>query len=173
MSKNQHQPKRKSKRHKFGKLLKRPHFKRPIRKAVKEETAGGIVFRRRDGKVQFLVIRDAKKRWTIPKGHVEQGEKLEETARREVAEETGLTQVEVLDYLEKTTFQYRREDSLILMTQHNFLIKAADAKEKIKKEDWMTDIRWMDANEALEEIEYDSIGKLLLLSLKKIRNGQY
>lgn len=155
------------------KLFKRPRFKRPIRKSVKEETAGGIVFRRTNGKVQFLMIRDAKKRWTIPKGHVEKGEKIPETARREVQEETGLKELEVFDYLGKIQFQYRREDSLILMTQHNYLVKAHGDTQKVKKEDWMTDVRWMDANDALEEVEYEQLYKLFLIALKKIRHGKH
>jgi 8-oxo-dGTP pyrophosphatase MutT (NUDIX family) len=51
-----------------------------------EVAAGGLV--RRDGLV--LLILDAYGRWTFPKGHVEAGESLEETARREVREETGV-----------------------------------------------------------------------------------
>jgi hypothetical protein len=34
----------------------------------------------------------------------------------------------------------------------------------------MTSLGWLSANDALEKIEYDDIGKLILLGLKKIRN---
>jgi hypothetical protein len=35
----------------------------------------------------------------------------------------------------------------------------------------MNGIKWFSASEALDKIEYDDIGKLILLALKKIRNG--
>lgn len=151
----------------------RKMLKRPINRAVKEQTAGGVVFRRRGKRVQFLMIRDAKGRWTIPKGHVEPGEKTATTAGREVQEETGLEKVKVLDWLGKIRFQYRRDDNLILMTQHNYLVKAQGDSDKIKKEAWMTDVRWMDAHEALEKVEYEQISKLFLIGLKKIRSHGY
>ena len=67
----------------------RPHRpKKP--KAIREYTAGGVVYRPgEDGTVDILMIQDRAGRWTIPKGHVEEGERLEQTAVREVGEETG------------------------------------------------------------------------------------
>jgi len=46
-----------------------------IKEVVKEPTSGGVVYRiNKSGKVEFLLISDAKGRWTIPKGHIEDGE---------------------------------------------------------------------------------------------------
>jgi hypothetical protein len=39
----------------------------------------------------------------------------------------------------------------------------------IKKEDWMNDIKWFSFHDALDVIEYEDIGKLMLLAMKKIR----
>ena len=63
-----------------------------IKEVVREPTAGGIVFRRSQDKklVEILLIQDAKNRWTIPKGHIEEGEQASQTAEREIREETGL-----------------------------------------------------------------------------------
>jgi len=49
--------------------------------------AGGLVF---NAAGEVLLIRDRNGYWVFPKGHVEPGESPEETARREVAEETGV-----------------------------------------------------------------------------------
>ncbi len=119
------------------------------------------------------MIQDAKNRWTIPKGHVEEGERLEETAIREIREETGLRDLRVLDHLGKTNFRYRREDKLVLMTQHMFLIQALGDTGDIKKEEWMKGIRWFTTASALDAIEYEDIHKLFLIALKKIRDGGY
>jgi len=148
--------------------------KRPIKAAVREETAGGVVFRHNaQGQVEILMIQDAKGRWTVPKGHVEEGERYEETAMREVREETGLSHMQVLSHLGKTNFRYRREDKLILMTQHMFLIRAMGDTSDIQKEEWMNNIKWFKAADALDAIEYEDIHKLFLIALKKIRNGRY
>ena len=51
-----------------------------------------------------------------------------------------------------------------------FLVKALGDTSDIKPEKWMASLAWMPTAEALEKIEYDDIGKLILLALKKIRN---
>ena len=53
-------------------------------------TAGGIVVRVIDGILHCLLILDRYGKWGLPKGHLEDGETLEQAALREVEEETGL-----------------------------------------------------------------------------------
>lgn len=155
----------------FRKFVRR----RPaISEVVREPTAGGVVWRRnaKTSKVEILLIQDAKNRWTIPKGHIEEGESAKETAKREIGEETGLKDVEVMNWLGKINFRYRRANSLVLMTTEIFLVKAIKNSDDIKPEDWMNGIQWFPANEALDKIEYEDIGKLMLLGLKHIRDGK-
>jgi ADP-ribose pyrophosphatase YjhB (NUDIX family) len=142
-----------------------------ISEVVREPTAGGIIFRRnqKTKKVEILLIQDAKNRWTIPKGHIEEGEQAKETAEREIREETGLEKVNVMSWLGKINFRYRRQHSLVLMTTEIFLVQALGDTDKLKPEDWMNGIKWFEANEALDKIEYEDIGKIILLGLKKIR----
>lgn len=141
-----------------------------IQEIVREPTAGGIVYRRnKEGGVEILLIQDAKDRWTIPKGHIEEGETAQQTAKREIGEEAGLKNVEVLGWLGKIHFRYRRIDKLVLMTTQIYLVKALGDTNDIQKEDWMNDIKWFSFHDALDEIEYEDIGKLMLLAMKKIR----
>lgn len=148
------------------------HRRPSIKEVVREPTAGGIVFRRNAKKqLEILLIQDAKNRWTIPKGHIEEGESAKQTAEREVGEETGLQKVKVLNWLGKINFRYRRQQSLVLMTTEIFLIKALGDTDAIKPEDWMNGIKWFPASEALDKIEYEDIGKIILLALTKIRNA--
>jgi len=145
-----------------------------INEVVREPTAGGIVFRRsaqNPANVEILLIADSKKRWTIPKGHIEEGETPRQTAEREIQEETGLKEMRMLDWLGKINFRYRRVNILVLMTTEIFLVEALGDTNKIKPQEWMTGIRWMPVAEALEKIEYEDISKLILLGLKKIRKG--
>lgn len=57
-----------------------------------EKSCGAVVFRRRSGNIEYLIIKNKKgNNWGFPKGHVELGETEIETAKREVLEETGLS----------------------------------------------------------------------------------
>ncbi len=155
---------------KFDKFKKYFGRKSSIQEIVREPTAGGIVFRRnKAGDVEILLIQDAKDRWTIPKGHIEEGETAVQTARREIGEEAGLHDVDMLGWLGKIHFRYRRIDKLVLMTTQIYLVRARTNGEEIQKEEWMNGIKWFSTAEALDLIEYEDIGKLILLGMKRIR----
>lgn len=157
----------------FSRLTTRV-FKRPaIQEVVREPTAGGIVFRiDKTGKdIEILLIQDSKGRWTIPKGHIEKGETAKQTAIREIGEESGLFHIQVLSWLGKIHFQYRRVDKLVLMTTQIYLVRAMDDAEKPTKEQWMKGIKWFKFNDAINAIEYEDIEKLMLVAKNKIRQG--
>lgn len=61
----------------------------------REHSAGLIPFRERGGRREYLLMRD-RNYWSFPKGHLEPGETELDAARREVREEVGLTDAEVL-----------------------------------------------------------------------------
>jgi ADP-ribose pyrophosphatase YjhB (NUDIX family) len=144
-----------------------------IQEVVREPTSGGIVFRRnkKSNDIEILLIQDAKDRWTIPKGHIEEGETAKETAEREIREEAGLQEMNVMSWLGKIHFRYRRQQSLVLMTTQIYLVQALGNTDNLKKEDWMNGIGWFSFAKALDMIEYEDIGKLMLLAMKKIRHA--
>jgi ADP-ribose pyrophosphatase YjhB (NUDIX family) len=144
-----------------------------IDEVVRETTSGGIVFRheKNTSALQILLMQDAKNRWTIPKGHVEPGEEPGATAEREIREETGLQDMEVFSWLGKVNFRYRRGHTLVLMTMHIYLVEGQGDTDKLEPEDWLNDIKWLPATEAVDKIAYDDIGKLILVGMKKIREG--
>ena len=58
-------------------------------RTAKEISCGGVVYRVHHGTTEIALIRVGR-RWCLPKGQMERGEKLHDTALREVREETGL-----------------------------------------------------------------------------------
>jgi 8-oxo-dGTP pyrophosphatase MutT (NUDIX family) len=155
---------------KFDKFKRYFGKRAQIQEIVREPTAGGIIFRHgKNGEIEILLFQDIRGRWSIPKGHIEKGETAEETTIREIAEETGLTGVKVFGWLGRVDFRFRRFDKLVLMTTQVYLIKAGVNSDKLTKEEWMKDMKWFKFNDALDAIEYDDIGKLMLLAKKRIR----
>lgn len=147
-----------------------PRGKASIQEIVREPTSGGVVFRHnKDGELEILLIQDAKDRWTIPKGHIEEGETASQTARREIGEEAGLHDVDMLGWLGKIHFRYRRIDRLVLMTTQIYLVRVRTDGNEIQKEEWMNGIKWFPFNEALDLIEYEDIAKLMLKAKTRIR----
>lgn len=157
--------------HAFKRIVKK---RRPaISEVVREPTAGGVVWRRNEkGQIEILLIQDAKDRWTIPKGHIEEGETARQTAEREIGEETGLKKMTVQGWLGKINFRYRRQQSLVLMTTEIFLVHAEGDTDDLTPEEWMRGIKWFPATESLDKIEYEDIEKIILLGLKKIRKNK-
>src|SRR5688572_23899666 len=68
--------------------------------------AGGVVFRDVSGRLEVLLIAThGTRRWSLPKGRIEQGESAEVAAVREVREETGI-QAEVVAPLETVEYYF-------------------------------------------------------------------
>ncbi|MDB4992001.1 MAG: muT4 [Parcubacteria group bacterium] len=81
-----------------------------MEEVLKTRSAGGIVLG--DSGTVAMVFSKNSQSWLLPKGHVEPGESDEAAARREIAEETGLTDLELLDDLgEFTRARVSFEDS--------------------------------------------------------------
>ena len=58
-----------------------------------ERSCGAVVYTRRNGELQFVIVQEMAGAYSFPKGHMEGDETEEETARREVFEETGFKPV--------------------------------------------------------------------------------
>jgi hypothetical protein len=58
------------------------------------------------------------------------------------------------------------------MTMHIYLVEGLGDTETLHGEDWLTDIKWLPSHDAVDKIAYDDIGKLMLVGMKKIRDGK-
>lgn len=62
-----------------------------------EKSVGGIIFRQEGEKTFFLLLQYRSGQWDFLKGHTEAGESELETLRREIREESGITEIEILN----------------------------------------------------------------------------
>jgi 8-oxo-dGTP pyrophosphatase MutT (NUDIX family) len=90
-----------------------------------EVSAGGLVMSAENPELVALIShrnRGGKADWVIPKGHVERGEDLAQTAVREVAEETGIL-AEVVEKLGEITYTFKIGPQRIKKTVHHYLLR--------------------------------------------------
>lgn len=126
-----------------------------------EFSAGGLVFRRVDDKIEFVLILDSHDQWTFPKGHIEKGEMPEAAAQREVQEEIGLNDLLVLDLLEKSDYWFREDELLIHKFVYFYLMESKVGELKHQVEE-IQEARWFDPQKALKIIGYKKQNEKLL-----------
>ncbi len=120
----------------------------------KETSAGGVVYRVDSGTPLFLLIRDSYRNWGFPKGHVEEGEQLEDAARREVAEETGLSDLSVRGSIDAIDWFFRFRGQLIHKVCHFYLMETSLATTEPQRAEGITACRWTPFDEADTLISY-------------------
>ncbi len=110
---------------------------------VKEISAGGVVYRKQGEQLELLIIEDRYMKISLPKGKQEPGETMEETALREVKEETGIDG-RIIEPLEVIYYQYYHPQlGPINKEVHYFLVEAISGDlvpqiEEINKVNWMS-----------------------------------
>lgn len=129
----------------------------------REVSAGGIVYRRTQGTLEVALIR-SRRRWGLPKGHLEPGESVEQAACREVAEETGL-RGELVGKLGEITYRFMNKWTegkpvRVFKRVHFYLIRWADGD--VQGHDYEVDeARWFPIDAALETLSYATEKKMM------------
>jgi 8-oxo-dGTP pyrophosphatase MutT (NUDIX family) len=121
-------------------------------------SAGGIVVRYAEGRPQLVVgsrRRDRDTRtWTLPKGTPDPHETVEETALREVAEETGL-QVRITGPLDSIEYTFVQSGRRIHKTVHYFMMEPVGGD--LERHDHEFDeVRWIDFDEAPTMLTFET-----------------
>lgn len=135
---------------------------------VSEKSIGGIIFFQEDNKREYLLleyerINDKKgehKYWDFPKGHMEKDEKEADTLFREIKEETGLVDVNlILGFKEKLNYFFKKDNKLIKKEVVYYLLKSSAKKITISSEH--TSFKWLNYNEAIKQINFKSSKDIL------------
>lgn len=132
-----------------------------------EFSAGGVVFRQKKSKIEVALIEDPWHNFTFPKGHIEKGEKPEEAALRETAEELGVEpqKLKLKAYLGKTDWWFKEKyghrspvGTLIHKYVYYFLFQApANLKCHPQKSEMIHSVEWVPLENLLEKISYKNI----------------
>ncbi len=134
---------------------------------LREKSCGVVPFREVDGEIRYLVISSAvtkREHWEFPKGGVEEGEREIETALRELWEETGVSDVELLPgYREPIRYIYRRAEGLVFKQVVYFIGRVNDPTITPREEE-VKDYRWATFEEARSLLRHGNARELLYRS---------
>ena len=131
-----------------------------------ERSAGAVIFRIARKKKEFLLLhhppmqnsrvtKSADGHWDFPKGHIEPGEKTEDTVRREVSEETGIAKIELIPGFKETIRYFVNYDGTKrLKFVAFFLARAREKKVVISHEH--QGYAWLPYEEAYQKLTYQN-----------------
>ena len=130
----------------------------------KEKSCGAVVYRETGSEIEFLAIKSkAHGDWGFPKGHMEKSESEQETAKREVLEETGLN-VTLIDEF-RTTVKYIMPNGVEKEVVYFIGKVLPDHTVKVQQEE-IEEYRWLKFNEILPLITYENTREVLIKAKK-------
>ena len=123
-----------------------------------ESSCGAVVYKHFLDAVKYLLIRNKRSaNWGFAKGHIEDGETKEETALREVREETGLS-VRIVEGFEEEshyTVAGKFEKTVTLF------LAESESKDYAMQEDEIAEIGWFDFDEGIDILNFDNDKRIL------------
>jgi 8-oxo-dGTP pyrophosphatase MutT (NUDIX family) len=123
-------------------------------------SAGAIILREDKGILKIALAQHARatKSWVLPKGHVEEGESIEQAALREVFEETGLDNVQLIKHLGTITRESTKSNGDVEeKTIHLFLAYApGNGRSQAPTDSRFIGVSWFSPQEVIALLPYES-----------------
>jgi ADP-ribose pyrophosphatase YjhB (NUDIX family) len=135
-------------------------------------SAGGVVFRYMGDDVEVVLCgRTLPEEWRLPKGTPDLGETLQETALREVQEETGL-EIEIVEILDQITYWFSRpEDGMRFhKTVHFYLMTPIGGSLEFHDAEF-DEVRWFSAKIAVQRLSFLEERRMVEEAVRLVSRG--
>lgn len=129
-----------------------------------------MVLRRIHGQINALLIRDPYGNWGLPKGHLEDGEGPSEAGLREVAEETGLGDLQLGPRLGTIDWHFRLRGRLIHKYCTFFLMTSGQGTPVPQAEEGITACEWVPLLEAIAVVDYENAREVVRDAARLVLN---
>ena len=127
---------------------------------IREMSAGVVLFRRSNSRILFLLLHYPSGHWDFVKGKMEAGETALQTALRETAEETGITDVSFVDDFEEwIRYSFQHDGELIYKKVVFFLAETGTDSIQISHEH--LDYTWLEYDEAMRKTTFENARRVL------------
>ena len=138
-------------------------------RAVREErSAGGVVVRVREGIHNVLLIRDPYHNWGLPKGHLEEGEDALAAAIREVREETGLDDLDLVAELGSIDWHFRQGEIVVHKFCSFFLMRSDGGDPTPQIAEGITECEWLPLEQAMRCVTYQNARAMIRAALQHL-----
>lgn len=153
----------------YKEMIKKGEKQNLASQGIKEISAGGMIYRKKDDGYYFVLIMDAYGKWTFPKGGVDANESEEETALRELSEETGLKNLKSKGYLGETEVKvHKPNEKPYRKLIKYFLVETKDTKITVPQVNELKDVKWFSQQEALDILDYDNAKDIFNKGLEEL-----
>ena len=126
---------------------------------IEERSAGVILFNKTDG-IQFLILKYPSGHWDFVKGNIEEGEKEEETVKRELFEETGIDSLQIhQEFNEKVEYNYYKKNIKVHKIVSYYLAETDQKEIKLSFEH--LDYKWSDYEDLMKLITFENSREIL------------
>ncbi len=142
--------------------------KLPLKRAF---SAGGVIYRTRSELIEIVICRHNDVGvWALPKGTPRKGERLEETALREVSEETGLL-TRIIDKIGYVQYWFVEDGVRYFKTVYYYLMEPVGGR--IEDHDTEFDeVRWCEISEALGLLSYKNDTDIVTRAREMVRSDR-
>lgn len=142
-----------------------------------EQSAGAIIFYddKEQGIIKYLLLYSiglkGKGYWGFPKGHIEKEEKPLATAKREIMEETNISELEFIPGFQQKERYFFRQDNKMIYKQVTFFL-AESKSQQVKLSFEHNDFIWLPFEQAIKKVSFLSAKKMLAKANDFLINNQ-
>jgi len=138
-------------------------------KEKRDFSTGIVLYFRFPRKIKYLLLKHRQGHWTFCKGHKEKGETKTETVKRELREETGITEINFLRKKVLIRENYRIKNKVVVYKSVDYFIAEA-LKKKVKIDNFeIKKFKWCSYEIALKQITFVEARRTLKKANKIIK----